>query len=927
MNPRGDDSVRPADAAEQRIGSVLGGRWRLLRLVGVGGMAAVYEATGSADERVAVKVLHREFAVNEALRARFLREAYLTQAVDHPGRVAVFEDGTTEDDEPYFVMELLDGEALDVVWKRAGKKLPPVYVLRVADRVLALLEACHAESIIHRDLKPSNIFVTRTGDVKVLDFGVARQYQAGVDPTLTGTALGTPAFMAPEQAMGTREALDGRADLFSVGAVLYTLIGGQRLHQGRSEQETLVLAATKPAASIARLAPDLPIAVVALIDRALQWDRRNRFPDARAMREELGRVLAALESGTAEVAHAENRVAEMIAAVETVGAGEATAEDEAAAQLLKALFVRIERLLATARQYGWHHPEAARHLAVVVEATTHALAARPAEIGWTVAPHSFAHGPFTVWEPLHPFDQIAYNLFASGFRSIQLLPGATEDELRALVALMLLDPGRDLAPEDDLATAFWEKPLEHVQCVIVGSFLAVSDAGDDDHGQDELEAVRDAALDELDGAGGGSAQPKRRGAATEHLSLEARAIAFSMHATALRAARNASALALDAPVRESLAKGLALGAEEYDARFASVLADAWLDALDDGRSELTVEPMRGALHDHVVARTLPGFFELLLAVCDAMAARSPGEPWRAQVVAAVFDEATLAALLKEIARPMVDEADEAAALDAVPGLEAVFAELGAGWFEPVLATAAKIEADAVRAPLAGYLAREGLGQEAHLGELLTTVDASRGRVLLAALEAMGTDEAREAVHRAEASPHAEVRVAAVALRASTSREGLRDELARLSSDDNPEVRQAALRTMARFRVMEAGPPLVARIQSRAFHRLPLDERALALRTLWALSPARAEALCVDLCATRPVLRREAIDETRVLAAELLGERAQMAESAAELKLTLASWGNSDAVRGAMETAAAEIRRRLGVASSHASSYAPAGKPS
>src|SRR6185436_3698504 len=166
--------------------------------------------------------------------------------------------------------------------------------LQICERVVDCLASCHAINVIHRDLKPANIFITREGVVKVLDFGVAQFRDANAERTATGTALGTPAYMSPEQAMGLVDQLDGRADLFSVGAMIHALCTGQRINQGRTEAEALIVAATTPVPSVARIAPDLPVEVIQLIDKALAFDRRNRYGTALEMQQALLSVAAIL---------------------------------------------------------------------------------------------------------------------------------------------------------------------------------------------------------------------------------------------------------------------------------------------------------------------------------------------------------------------------------------------------------------------------------------------------------------------------------------------------------------------------------------------------------------------------------------------------------------------------------------------------------
>ncbi len=173
-------------------------------------MASVYAATHRNGSRAALKILHTEFARDPGIRERFLREGYVANRIDHPGRVAIQDDDVTEHDEPFLVMELLEGETVQQLWKRKNRRLPPVEALWIAGEVLDTLTSFHEEGIVHRDLKPANIFVTREGVVKLLDFGVARMRDAGGDKTRAGTALGTPSFMAPEQAMGLADGVHGR---------------------------------------------------------------------------------------------------------------------------------------------------------------------------------------------------------------------------------------------------------------------------------------------------------------------------------------------------------------------------------------------------------------------------------------------------------------------------------------------------------------------------------------------------------------------------------------------------------------------------------------------------------------------------------------------------------------------------------------------
>jgi serine/threonine protein kinase len=275
-----------------RIGLTIRGKWHVDALLGVGGMAAVYSASHRNGQIAALKILHIEFAKEKTICDRFLREAYVSNKVGHPATVKVLDDDMTEQGEPFLVMELLEGQTVRDVWRKAGRTMPIVQALQICERVVDCLAACHSIGVIHRDLKPANIFVTNKGEVKVLDFGVAQMRSAATERTATGTALGTPSYMSPEQARGRVDDLDGRADIFSVGAMMHALITGHRINAGKTEMEALAMAATKPVSSIARIAPNLPVEVIHIVDKALQFDRRNRFSDARDMQAAMLEALA-----------------------------------------------------------------------------------------------------------------------------------------------------------------------------------------------------------------------------------------------------------------------------------------------------------------------------------------------------------------------------------------------------------------------------------------------------------------------------------------------------------------------------------------------------------------------------------------------------------------------------------------------------------
>jgi eukaryotic-like serine/threonine-protein kinase len=286
--PFGPIAFYDAKLAHSRVGAVLRGKYRLDRLLGIGGMACVYAATHLRNaDRVAVKILHRELAIDDGLRARFLREGDAANRVGHPGTVRALDDDIAEDGSLFMVMDLLDGETVHARWNQMGRRLGAREVVQLICEVLDVLSSAHAKGIIHRDLKPENLFLTRDGKVKVLDFGLARPREGSLTEAPTGAVFGTPAFMAPEQALGKTSEVDAQSDLWAVGATAFLLLTGRLVHQAETMEETLALAATLSAAPKGLVDQGVPPIIARVVDRALAFHKADRWPSARVMRDAL----------------------------------------------------------------------------------------------------------------------------------------------------------------------------------------------------------------------------------------------------------------------------------------------------------------------------------------------------------------------------------------------------------------------------------------------------------------------------------------------------------------------------------------------------------------------------------------------------------------------------------------------------------------
>jgi len=276
-------STSASRAARARIGAVVDGRWRLDALVAVGGCSAIYAVSHAGNgHRAAMKIFDVELADNPTAIGHFLAEGRAANRIGHPGVVSIVDQGTTQDGAPYLLMPLLDGETAQQRVARAGA-LSSLDALHVVAEVLDVLVAAHARGIVHRDLKPDNVFLERGGGVRVLDFGIARVAD-NPDATAYGTVLGTPGYMAPEQACGRLDEVGPRSDVWSAGALLYTLLTGKVLHDAPHPLASVVRAQNEAVPPASALIPGVAEGVAHLLDGALAFEASDRWMDAAAMR-------------------------------------------------------------------------------------------------------------------------------------------------------------------------------------------------------------------------------------------------------------------------------------------------------------------------------------------------------------------------------------------------------------------------------------------------------------------------------------------------------------------------------------------------------------------------------------------------------------------------------------------------------------------
>jgi eukaryotic-like serine/threonine-protein kinase len=279
------------------IGAVLDGRYEVLRRVGAGGMAVVYEVRRlGLERRMAIKVLLPELAENPVNVKRFIREARAASAIEHENIVDIVDFGSTDSRPVYFVMEYLEGVDLKVFLRQRGR-LPWPLCRDIAVEIIEALQAAHALGIVHRDVKPANCFILPSDEsgrprVKVLDFGIAKVLAESEAmtrvPTIAGKVIGTVAYISPDQAYGRD--VDARSDIYSLGIMLYEFLTGTVPFRGSNPFAILAAHVNTPPEPLRTVEPTVPEPVEAIVLRCLAKKREDRFESMLALREALGAV-------------------------------------------------------------------------------------------------------------------------------------------------------------------------------------------------------------------------------------------------------------------------------------------------------------------------------------------------------------------------------------------------------------------------------------------------------------------------------------------------------------------------------------------------------------------------------------------------------------------------------------------------------------
>jgi serine/threonine protein kinase len=921
-------------------------------------MAAVYAAVHRNSTRAALKILHADFAREKTVVERFLREAYVSNKVGHPATVQVQDDDQTDNGEPYLVMELLEGETVRDAWKKSGRTMPVVRVLQIAERVLDCLVACHKINVIHRDLKPANIFITDIGDIKVLDFGVAQMRDATSERTATGTALGTPAYMSPEQAMGLVDQLDGRADLFSVGAMIHALVTGHRINNGRTEQEALVMAATKPVPSVARLAPNLPLEVIALTDKSLQWDRRNRFADSAEMqaavlealakqggepltyggRRAIGKVLAPAQpapqapapapqapppaapqpaepsqggtSGSSPQARAANAPlpsgSHVAARNDASGSGTKPAPQKAA---------QPQQAPSAASEVAENDPRVQgvkdlfRHFDRVLPSVRqfgwqHPATERALRTAYDAFRETLSREPELMQFTVRPYSFVVFghNVWEpqAPYDSIPYNLFACGIRLMRIGGGVTMDELREtltllsLDPGRDLP------PEDDIAAAFWErgmpsiSYECAEAFAEGDAGEREAFFEEADRLEEL-----------AETATRQNISrIETRTMALSTDKAALTASKTPSVLALDEVVKSAVSSQFEISRDQWADRYVDALVDGFLDAAANRDAPLVLASLRKSGQDLVAAGRIDVLVQLYNAVVERVGHRV-SNPENQKKLATVLTSAMFGGETFDLViRKLRDDPSRVDTFLPILGL-LPSSEL------PVVQTALREPAPPqVRSLLLSFLERHLAGRENEVAQAAIGVDSEVAAAIVALLGRAGTPAARQALSGLAQTDDVNVRVEARILMMGSPDQAV-GEVSRMIENPSALVRMASLRAMIRYGLRGAWVAVQRAVMAKPFFDLGADERKELLRALFLLSPERGEPMIVDLVKKGGVLASESRESSRALACEVLGEFSRSRAAISGLNEVLQSrWGTSEETRQAATAALAKIAARI-----------------
>ena len=604
------------------------------------------------------------------------------------------------------------------------------------------------------------------------------------------------------------------------------------------------------------------------------------------LRLEVASLLASVRAGAVTDAGGGKPAQRIVRVNETLDADDLVDPERRAevTQRLHGIWNQLGLALLSARQYRWDHPLTVRHVEAALHEIERAVEAAPRSVRFEVAPTCFAHDGEAVWKPDRaPLDCVPRQLFADGLRAVQWKPGLCAGELQAFLGV-LLEAASGFATDEDAVTALWDRRLTRIVHLAVDACVEAEAALFERDREDLVVELTRACDVDLEGTVGSVAAGRRE--EVDH------AVAAALPEAALR----------------ELSARAEVGPEVYAARGLGAFPEAYREAERHGDVELLRAALQGFVEGRVAAGDPDALFGTLARLADAFEAHegvAAAAAAERELTRAMLPPGLLAGLFQRLGEAPVTPGTARAlsrALSLAGDPASYDAARAAYWAGP----------GALREALLPYLLEAGAGHEGALGKLVRDGDVAHALAALGRLAEIGTAPARAAIHEAFASAHVELRIAAVTHLPEAAAETVRAELTKLLEDPEPAVRLRVLSVIGELHAVAAGPLLVRRVHDGALGKLPVPERRLLLQTLAQLSPRRAEVIAVELLGETHLIPSHALDDTRVIAAEVLGAVGGPDALDALRQTARRRWLNTAAVRDAAAAAAQAVAARLGV---------------
>lgn len=869
--------------AAGRVGSVMGA-WKLEAVIGVGGAAAVYRAR-RGEEVAALKTLHPEKQRHRVSRARFAREGQLLSTLRHPNIVKVFDVGESIDGELYMVMEVLEGMPLDELIKKRGG-LAEASISTIAREVLSALAAAHDAGVVHRDIKPENVFITKSRAIKLLDFGVASVRQTDEKLTQDGAILGTPAFMSPEQARGRLDLISPASDTFSVGALLYHAIADEYVHPAATAEEIMIHAATKRAKSIARKRADLDPRLIAVIDRSLKFNPKERFQDAREMLDALDGKLS-LDASQSDISLADaapsltqrpkttsakekTRAQSQIARERHRAMDDELEDDEEVLSLVRKklgqIFVGIERTIAMVRRYSWDHPEVQNQSARMFEQLITFVADYPHYAGVDIKPYSFTFRGEEVWVPNAPFDAIPYNLFSAGLRGFEFKIGLDDEEFLGLLECFAINPQRDLAPEDDIVTVMWERGFKNIDMLLVSN-IKIDATGDQEGYLDECGKEVEVVLERLDKI---DELEQHRALILTDLGddavAEANSLLYQQREQDGAQPWMMSGLLSQAELAQ-LSAAIELGSNPQS-KLPYVLAYT----LSEARSAEERANLSGHIETMFIRMIRKKETFDVLQLHSRLKAQLPDPNARVAFTQRNFNATNYTLLLEHTGDAITHKrfTDELPPKRVAKYLHDLLVTLPSDAAQAVSELYIRVMLDKTFVTICyAFLQSRATDNEEVIGKMLPHVTLQHARILAKILQDLDTPESRYALRWANDQRDEQFQIDILSWRAQRAPDEVAPEVIALASAPNPNVRVRALQAAQDHKIPGLYEFITTRIESDDFFKCPYSERRASLELVFRENLGKALSLCTNIVNSHGLTPNPTLDTTRMLAIELL----------------------------------------------------------